>query len=132
MYLDKYLLLSDAQAITGSSNSENTIDTLAAGSAVEANPILHLLVDTAFDGTAGSSVQFILQTSSDNSTWVNLDSITKSIADLTAGAVINMQLPPTGLLRYIRAYYTVTGTVSAGAVTAFLAKDVDVTMDKAL
>ena len=132
MYVDDFLLLSSAQAFTSSTNSTNLIDSLAAGDAIEANPILHILVNTAFAGSA-SSVQFALQSSSDNSTWVNLCSITKAYSALTAKEVLNLQIPPGKALRYLRAYYTITtGTVSAGAVTAFLAKDVDVTMDKTL
>jgi hypothetical protein len=134
MYIDDYLILSDAQALTISTNSTNVVDTLAAGHGHNDMVWAKFQVDTAFAGTAGSSVQMTIQTSAAGSTWTDLCSASVAITALTAGAVPYAVKLPLGVARYIRAYYTVTvsGALTAGKMDCRLVKDIDVTMDRTL
>ncbi|WBK39933.1 capsid protein [Rhodobacteraceae phage LS06-2018-MD07] len=75
-------------------------------------------VGTAFAG--GTSVQFKLRDSADNSTFADLvTSEAFPIADLPAGAVVQLTLPK-GHRRYLRMEYVKVGTTTAGSVSAGL------------
>ena len=134
MFIDDYLILSDAQAITISTNSTNVVDTLAAGHGMNDMLWAKFQVDTTFAGTAGTTVQMIIQTSAAGSVFTELCSANVALASLTAGAVPFAVKIPLGVARYIRAYYTVTvsGSLTAGKIDCYLVKDIDVTMDRTL
>lgn len=134
MILDKQLVLSDAQAITGSTNSTDYVDSLAAGTGYNSEVYVQFLVDTVFGGTAGSTVALAIQTAQDSAFATLVQNIvvaTPTIAALVAGYNVSMKIPPVAG-RYIRAYYTVTGTVASGNIDARLALDIDITMDRKL
>lgn len=122
--IDGQAFFSDAQAVTvtaASTNSHNLINTtpqLAGG----ADCFVEVRVDTAFAG--GTSITASLQTDSDgafgSATTVTTGS-TVLTASATAGAsLLRFNLKGATLEQYIRVYYTVVGTMSAGKVDAYL------------
>ena len=119
MLIDSTLVLSDKQAITSSAASEHIIDQTAAASAHN-----HLVVvaqaDEDFAGL--TSLKISLQTDA-QSTFGNakeLLSATFAAADLKAGKALFKTVLPAGALRFIRGYYTVEGSASAGKVSLFV------------
>jgi len=129
MYIDKQTLLSDDQAVTVTAASSNSYDFGNDNALVQAlnskgNIGVLAQVHTAFAG--GTSLKLTIE-SSDSSTF----SITKVIYDsgvvLTATLIAGYKFPISGLPRideeYIRAYYTVVGTMSAGKVAVGLILD---------
>lgn len=131
MIFDKENLFSDAQAITASAASTNTIDLGATGTPVGASaalkrdigpgkPIpLRVQVVHAFNNL--TSLTIAVQESADNSTFTDVASEILPLTDLVAGATTKAlrYVPKSTDARYVRLYYTVTGTApTAGAITA--------------
>lgn len=132
MILDKLLMFSEAQAVTETATSTDTLDLgplkgerrdIGVGYPLE----FWTLVNTtaAADGQATVNVQ--LQTSKDNSTWNTLyDSGAMELDELTAGKRIVSTKVPSGVQRYLRVNYDVeTGPLTAGAFTTGINLDVD-------
>ena len=128
MILDTQEVLSTAQAFTatGDTVSTNVIDTGAAhdeGPGEEASLVVNCTQSVTSAGAP--TVQFVLQTSPDNSAWADL---AMSNAFLKAALLINttvwvMRLP-VGMKRYYRLVYRVAvTTLTAGAFSAFVVKD---------
>lgn len=139
MFIDYLTVLGDAQAVTTSAASTNTIDTLAAGDAALAGPgsMVKFLIDTTITSSQSISVTFDLQTATDSAftspvTLASSGPISR--ATLIAGNVPFQAIIPPGCLRYLRAYYTSNGTIQAGKVDARIIPggDTDVTLDKQL
>lgn len=123
MILDADLQFSKEQAVTSSAAS-TALDLQAPGDAVGQELTIHTLVTTSFAGL--TSLQVKLQTSKDNSAWEDVlmtPAITLASGKLKAGSDIFKVRVPGGLDRYVRLYYTVSGTASAGKVTAFMSKE---------
>ena len=135
MYRDDFMDLSDAQAITVTTDSTNYIDTLAAGWAEDEEMYVKFQINTAFVGTTAATLQMAIQIAQDTAfaTVLTVLFINATTASLPAGAVWAVKLPSalvTKGYRYIRAYYTVTGnTYTAGKIDAALCKDVDVFLE---
>ena len=126
MLLDKNAMFSDKQAVTATAASTNTVDMTAAGNAVPGALFAVLRTEDAFAGA--TSIVFALQTAdaSNFSSPVTLLSATFNATQLGAANAQLLALPvPAGLKRYVRAYYTVTGTVTAGSFSCFLTDGVD-------
>ena len=127
MLLDKTAMFSDAQALRATGASTNTINLSAAGNAVPGRLVLIAHADTAFTGA--TQIVAALQTSdkSDFSSGVvTLASATVSGTELADTEKNLFALGvPAGLKRYLRIYYTVTGTVTAGAISCFVADVAD-------
>ncbi|MBP5430041.1 MAG: hypothetical protein J6Y25_04080 [Elusimicrobiaceae bacterium] len=127
MLLDQNLMFSDAQTISATAASTNVVDLTAAGNAVPGRLVLIGHVDTAFAGA--TQIVAALQTSdkSDFSSGV----VTLASATLNATQLADTEknlfalAVPAGMKRYLRVYYTVTGTVTAGAMSCFMADIVD-------
>ena len=124
MILDKENLFSEDQAITVTAASTNLID-LGAAYKGEGEPVNILAqVTTAFAG--GTSVACKLQTD-DNASFSSatdvLDSGAIATATLAQGYKFKFSVLPNDLERYIRLYFTVVGTMSAGKVFAGLNLD---------
>ena len=118
MLIDSTLMLSDKQSVTVSAASECIIDQTAAGDARHATVVA--LADEEFAGLSGLKIS--LQTSDDDTfaSSEELASVSFGLEDLKTGrALLKMPLP-SGTLRYIRGYYTVTGTASAGKISLFI------------
>ena len=127
--IDYNNMLSNAQAVTTTAASTYYIDGRAAGEALDNNLYLIVEVGTAFVG--GTSLEITLQTATDSSFTSPValyDSTAIALASLTANTVL-VKIPiPIGLLRYLRVYYTVVGTMTAGTVSAFLQNGVFVSV----
>lgn len=131
MYVDSQLLFSDAQAITSAVASTNYID-LSEVRDIGTGEDLYVvcLVDTAFTDT-GSNSTLTVALEGDSSTTFTPDA-TQTLftfdAVSAAGTVKYAKLDPGSAplqLRYIQLKFTpVDGDLSAGAVTAFITKDI--------
>lgn len=128
MYVDLQEQFSNAQSVAsavGDVVSTNVYDTGAAQDVGIGEP-LHIFatLTTALAG-AGSIIQAVVQTSADNSTWVDADigqAFPLAVALVnTPIARINLNC---GYRRYIRMAYRISGaTASGGAVTSYMVKD---------
>jgi hypothetical protein len=116
--LDALLRLSNAQAVTTTAVSTNVIDTK--GGDIGAGRPLYLVVQVVEDFADGTSLTVALQDSADNSSFAAVVSGPAILtADLTVGKKVVLGVPP-GTRRYLRANYTVSGTMTAGKVTAYI------------
>lgn len=126
MIFDQQTLLSDQQAVTASAASTNVIDLgpIASGVARDigkGQPIpLRIQVTEAFNNL--TSLAFALQVD-DNEAFASPKTVwttTVVLADLKAGKVIIPEYVARGTdERYMRLYYTVTGTApGTGKITA--------------
>lgn len=125
MLLDQNTMLSDAQAVTASAASTHTVDTTAGGNVVPGGLFAVCRVDSAFAGL--SQLKVALQTSdkADFSEVSELAACAFAAAQLTADTQLFAVPLLAGIKRYIRAYYTVTGTGTAGTLSCFLTDAVD-------
>jgi hypothetical protein len=96
-YLDRQILFSNEQAITASAASADVID-----------------LGSSRDIGAGEPVMVLVQVTQ------SFDALTSlPLASLTAGARFTAGPVPGGVLRYLRLYYTVTGSnPTTGKITA--------------
>lgn len=131
MDLDTQNLFSDRQAITASGPSTNVIDLGAAGTPRWAPKALGrdlgrgrkvpLLIQVVEDFNNLTSLKIDLQTSNVE-TFSSVDTLasqTMALADLVAGARPSFDELQPGVKRYVRLYYTVTGTApTVGRITA--------------
>lgn len=123
MLLDQNVMFSDAQQLRASGASTHTVNLIAAGDAAPGRLVLIAHADTAFAGA--TQIVCALQTSDKedfSSGVVTLTSVT-----VTGEELANIQnnlfacAIPAGMKRYLRMYYTVTGTITAGAISCFVA-----------
>ena len=126
MILDKSLLLSDAQAVTTTAASTNVIDTGAEGQAIEPGSWVYVNISTAFTiAGATKTVQAQLQTGTSATMADGVTLATSAaVSTVTAGSPIMKLKVPLGLKRYVRLYYTMGGTASAGNIDAFICNNV--------
>lgn len=126
MIIDKFLQVSDAQAVTSSAASTDVIDagatkTSGLGRDIGAGEQLYMVftVQEAVAASGSATVTFSVQDSADNSSFADvIASAAIGKASLPVGARVVLPLPP-GLRRYLRAYYTVgTGPLTAGKFSA--------------
>ncbi len=119
MLIDSSLVLSDKQAVTASCASEHTIDQTAAAD-VHNHLTVVALADEDFAGL--TSLKISLQTADDSGfeSTKELLSATFEAANLKAGKALLKMVLPAGALRYIRGYYTVSGSGSAGKLSLFI------------
>ena len=126
MLIDQNAVFSDNQTVSETAASTNIVDMTAAGNAVPGALFAVLRTGTAFAGA--TSIVFALQTAdaSNFSSATTLLTATFNATQLGAANAQLLALPlPPGLKRYVRAYYTVTGTVTAGTFSCFLTDGVD-------
>lgn len=126
MIFDKENLFSEDQAITVTANSTNVID-LGLTEMGEGEPIQIIVqVTTAF---AGGTNMVVTLTTDDNAAMASettlLASGTIITATLVQGYRFKFSVLPEDCERYLRLTFTVTGTMSAGAVFAGLNIDRD-------
>lgn len=121
MILDKELLFSNEAAVKTTGYS-TALDFKAGGDAIGQELTIRAVVTENFAGL--TSLQLKLQTSADNSTWEDVI-MTPAIpvAKLKAGREILCIRTPKGLERYARINYVVSGTGTAGKITAFMSKE---------
>lgn len=124
MILDLTNQFSSAQAITASAASTNVID-LGVSRDVGKGFNSPLLVQVEEDFNTLTSLTVTIQTDTDVAfgTAVNLTEQTIALADLVQGRQFDFQVLPTGVQRYLRINYTVTGTnPTTGKITAGIAE----------
>jgi hypothetical protein len=141
MYVDKNLLIADAEDVYGSAGTQYCDYSVDLGTTGVLNDIgkgktvaVVFCVTTAFAGTTGSHITFQVMADSD----LTIDSGSKIIAqsgvfdvgDLTAGTVVTVPIGAGALTKYGNTYdhigaavLTADQTSSAGAVDAFVAFD---------
>jgi hypothetical protein len=124
MITDKLLRVSEAQAVTTTAVSTNTIDLSVARDIGEGETLyMHFAVVEAFAG--GTSTAFEIIIADDAALSSNVEVVSSSGPELTAtlglGKAVAVKINPligsTGK-RYMGARYTVVGTNTAGQVTA--------------
>lgn len=129
MLRDKLLELSSAQAVTVSAASTNVINQGAAGNAIGHELYCVVRVATAATAAGAATVNFKLQTATDEAFTSPVDlfdsgAIAKTA--LTANAEPVKVKIPLGALKYLRGYYTVsTGPLTAGAFDMYFTPTVD-------
>ena len=125
MLLDQNTVFSDKQAITAASASTHTVDLTAAGNTAPGALFLVCRIDEAFAGL--TSMKIVLETAEQ----ANFADATALSAHEFAAAVLKADKQvlavgvPQGLKRYLRVYYTPTGTATAGKLSCFLTDAVD-------
>ena len=126
MILDKQNLFSDDQEVTESAASTNYIDLGDNASEiqddVEKNAEILAQVTTTFAGGTSIAVKIQEADETDFSDAVDLHTTPAiALASLEAGYKFNLgRILPLVSKQYVRLYYTVVGTMSAGAITAGL------------
>jgi hypothetical protein len=127
MMMDKQLEFSVAQAVTNTAASTEYVDQGAAGDALTPGARFVARVGTAFANA--TSMDIALQTD-DNSSFTSAKTLWSSgaiaEADLTLNKIVADLAIPSGAERYLRAYYTVSGTHNAGTIDAFIVLDSDI------
>lgn len=126
MILDKALQLSDNQAVTASAASTNVIDQLVGGDAYE--PVF-VVASVSEDFAGLTSLTIDIQTADDEEFTTPVTLLSSGAipaADLKAGSEPFKARLPFGTFRYVRAYYTVVGTGTAGKISLNMAKDVTI------
>lgn len=126
MIIDKELIFSDDQAITGDAASTVVLNKVKAGGPYKG---LWFFVKITAAFNTLTSLDIKLQTSDDNfsSDTVELISVNKVLADInTANTVVVRVQVPLGVKQYLRAYYDVNGSdPTTGSVFAALVPDVE-------
>lgn len=128
MYVDAQMLLSDAQALTATAFSTNTIDLASmtpqrdpgVGEPLEVN----IQVDVAADFTTGDETYTFQFVQSANANLSSPDILVQEVvlaSALTAGAGFTIAIPQGRITkRYIGLQYTLAGTTPTVTVTAFV------------
>lgn len=126
MILDSLLTLSDAQAVTASAYSTNTVDlgnvTPKRDIGVGEGLTVMITVDVAADATTGDETyqfDFVQSANADLSSHDTLESIVVGRADLVAGYSFTLPLPSGRITkRYVGLRFTTGGTTPTITVTA--------------
>lgn len=126
MFVDSLLLLSDAQAVSASAYSTNTIDIgsvvrdLGVGEMIE----IAFQVDVAADVANGDETyqfEFVQSANANLSSHDSLNIVAIARATLVAGFTFALRVPANLITkRYLGVRYTVGGTTPSVTVTAFL------------
>lgn len=125
MLLDQSVIFSDRQVLTATAASSYTLDLAAAGNAVQGVLYVVARLDESLKGATKLTVALQTADTADFSNAKELVSVAFG-AEHLAGAGELFRLPfPLGAKRYVRAYYTVAGTPSAGKVSCFVTDAVD-------
>ena len=120
-FFDAKHLFSDGQEVTDSAYSSKEIDCGVAYPDLGEGEMLvvRFIIETAFTG--GTNMAITLCHGAETAPTTQLVSVIAiAEASLTKGAYIPELKIPDQHLEFMRLYYTVSGTHSAGAITAFL------------
>lgn len=120
---DAMNMFSDEQDITATAASTNVIDTGHTKDGGPGYPVhVACIVTEAFNTLTSLAVALQTATDAAFTTPVTLQTVSLALAALLAGEEFSFSCLPHGCLRYLRLYYTVTGTdptegqISAGLV----------------
>lgn len=130
MITDKFLRVSDGQAVTTTANSTDIVDLSTARDLGEGEDLYAVFtVGTAFAG--GTSINAAIVTADNTGLSTNPVTIAMTgavvTASLTAGAQFIVRLGPQVASlgkRYFGATYTVVGTMTAGTLTCDIVHDI--------
>ena len=127
MLLDNQAIFSNAQAITASDGSTNSIKFGGEVSFGTPIPCAFQVVEDFADGTSVAlSIQTTTIDDTDFSSAVTLASTAAiPVASLVAGYTFPITQIPKGNLGMMRAYYTVVGTPTAGKITGGVVASLD-------
>lgn len=110
--IDKNLMYSDKQTLAAA-DSTNTIDFK-----YKFNGTGGFLQLVGFGITGATAVSVTVKDSVDGTTWISRESQTFTTADVNSGqAAIALAKP---LQRFSKLTYALTGTITAGVITAFI------------
>jgi len=117
MILDEQAIFSDKQEVKESAASTNIIK--VNGDIGKGEPV-ELLAQVVEDFKGATSVAVSVQTcDEEDGTYVDLvSSGAVALANLVAGYRFPVKFLPIGIKKYLRLYYTVVGTGTAGKITA--------------
>ena len=124
MIFDNEMMFSKNATLSASGVSTNVVDLGANGTGSKSGLELAVLVSADFAG--GTSVCVTLETDDNDafaSTKTVLQTADIAVADLVKGYRFLFGCLPHGVERYVRLSYTVSGTMTAGAITAGLLLD---------
>lgn len=124
MLLDQHLILSDKQAVTATAASTHTIDQGGKGDAHN-RLVVFCKVDEAFAGLSKMVVALQCAETAAFTSPKTLLSAEFETADLTKDKSLLKAVFPLGSARFVRGYYTVTGTGTAGKVSLFVTDEAD-------
>jgi hypothetical protein len=132
-YLDSEMIFSAAQAITTQTDNAST-NIYDSGSAAQGdsgltceNLWVNVICNTTFTTAASGTIQAVLQSSADNSTWVdNVLGPAFATGSLPAAKTVMLQVQPVpGMRRYWRIVYRVgTGALNAGKADAYVSNTI--------
>lgn len=125
MLLDQSAILSDKQVLKTTASSANTLDLAAAGNAVQGALYVVARLDESLKGATKLTVALQTADTADFSNAKELVSVAFGAEHLAAAGELFSVPFPLGAKRYVRAYYTVAGTPSAGKVSCFVTDAVD-------
>jgi hypothetical protein len=121
MIIDKFLQVSNEQAVTATAASTDVIDfgQVNPNSGMSDHLTVAITVDEAVTASGSATVVFSVQDSADNSTFVDL-AATPAIGKAVLVAGYQLLVPmPFSHRRYVRVNYTVaTGPLTAGKFSA--------------
>jgi hypothetical protein len=129
MKLDSELMFSEAQSVTAAAASTNIIDlSVARDIGNGENLYIGVLVTETMDDTGDDSTLAVALQTDDNASFssaTTLKTLTTLAALTAAGTIAYFRIDPDDFERYIRLQYTPSGgDLSAGAITAFITKDI--------
>lgn len=130
MRLDSQAIFSDAQEITASAASTNVVEISKPNGKLSEVAFGHdipLLIQVVEDFVGPTSLKVGVQTS-DNEAFSSPETLVEStllLADLKAGKKFPIKSVPAGNKGYMRLYYTVAGTATAGKITAGIVDAID-------
>ena len=125
MLLDQNAMMSDKQAVAATAASENILDLGAASNAVPGALFAVCRTDEAFSGVTQVKVSLQTDDTADFSAAQELMAVTFALADLQSVKNLFAVVLPNGAKRLLRAYYTVSGSGTAGKLSCFLTDGVD-------
>lgn len=125
--IDLSELMSDKQAITATAASTNVIDLGAIRNIAVGEPVpLTIKVNEAFNNLTNLAIAIQTDDNPSFSSATTVYTTTVLLAALVVGYKVPIKYLPDVKERYVRAYYTVTGTApSTGKITAGLFEDGD-------
>lgn len=129
MIRDQFLNMSDTITVGSSTAAVVTtsyIDTLAAADDYVGCFLVSHAVTAVLSGTAGATVEFILQHCATTvaTAFTTLVSATIDDADVVAGYINKLRIPP-GAKRYLQGAVRTSQVTTSGTVSQFIVKDVD-------
>lgn len=125
MLLDQNAMMSDKQTVAATGASENILDLGAASNAVPGALFAVCRTDEAFSGVTQVKVSLQTDDTADFSAAQELMAVTFALADLQSVKNLFAVVLPNGAKRFLRAYYTVSGSGTAGKLSCFLTDGVD-------